>query len=254
MKILKIMLPIFFFSLFAFDCYLIYGYSDKIKYKNVYVGFLLLLSILLFILLYNKIAKVRMIDITFPSLNYIIIAICLTPIAILLLNTLCFLIFANTQNGFVPAITEMNEKTQIAELFFSILLVPICEEFVFRGIMLSIYHSKMGILYAIIISSILFGFSHGVTIEFKVYATIIAFILSICFIIAQNISYPIILHISYNLIIAIFDYVSEIRPDMFQQDINTKLIRANSTAWISCVFLALISIVPIYKRIMKLKR
>lgn len=88
------------------------------------------------------------------------------------------------------------------QILKSVILAPILEELVFRGIMMKIYfnNSKFGL--DILISSILFGFAHAFnnpleTVPYIIFGIGLAFTYRIC---GKQLQYPILIHIINNSI------------------------------------------------------
>ena len=89
-----------------------------------------------------------------------------------------------------------------------VLLTPLSEEFIFRGIILNRFNKRLPLIIAIILSSLIFGFMHGST------GLISAFIFGVCmcivYIKTQNIFVSISIHFLNNLSGMLFDTVSNL--------------------------------------------
>lgn len=96
----------------------------------------------------------------------------------------------------------MPETSYILSLF-SIIIAPISEEFLYRGIILN-QLKESGYLFSIVISSIYFGVMHGIGF---LHAFIIGLILGFAFILTGNIIWPIIIHFICNLTTDLIGYL-----------------------------------------------
>lgn len=96
----------------------------------------------------------------------------------------------------------MPETSYILSLF-SIIIAPISEEFLYRGIILN-QLKESGYIFSIVISSIYFGVMHGIGF---LHAFIIGLVLGFAFISTGNIIWPIIIHFIYNLIVDLTGYL-----------------------------------------------
>lgn len=102
---------------------------------------------------------------------------------------------------FVPDIANelVNSSSNLMYIVvYTVILVPIAEELVFRGVILNRLNNKVNFIYAIIISSILFSLVHG----FGRLTPTFFFGLCMCIIYLKtnNIIIPIIIHVLNNAI------------------------------------------------------
>lgn len=83
-------------------------------------------------------------------------------------------------------------------IVYTVILVPIAEELIFRGVILNRLNNKVNVLYAIIISSVLFSLVHG----FGRLTPTFFFGLCMCVIYLKtnNITIPIIIHMLNNAV------------------------------------------------------
>lgn len=95
-------------------------------------------------------------------------------------------------------------ETAVFLSIFAILIAPIIEEILYRGIFLN-YLKGVGSLFSLIISSIYFGVNHGIGF---LHAFIIGLILGLCYILTGNIGWSIILHFLHNLSMPLVEYLS----------------------------------------------
>lgn len=94
-------------------------------------------------------------------------------------------------------------KTTLFLSIFGILVAPICEEILYRGIILN-QLKGIGYLFSIIISSIYFGVMHGIGF---LHAFIIGLILGVVYVLTGNIRWSVIIHFIYNLITDLIGYL-----------------------------------------------
>ncbi len=90
-------------------------------------------------------------------------------------------------------------------IFLAAIAAPVMEEFVFRGFLLNRLSIKYGLLRALVVSSLLFGFLH---VESFVGATIFALAMSLLYLHSRNLALPILIHIANNLVAIGFNHYS----------------------------------------------
>lgn len=96
-----------------------------------------------------------------------------------------------------------NALEWIALFVFVCILPAVCEEFVFRGIIINEYY-KCGEIWAIIISSLLFAFVHLSFTAFPIYF-LAGILLGILAFMTKSVIYPLIAHFLYNVFTLIFE-------------------------------------------------
>ena len=106
----------------------------------------------------------------------------------------------------VDAITTPSFEGPILLLLLCVgILVPFAEEIIFRhGIHSIIARSNLTAAY--IISSLVFGFAHGNLIQF-LYTALLGFAMALLFTNTDNIWYPFIMHISFNSLTVLSDWI-----------------------------------------------
>lgn len=82
------------------------------------------------------------------------------------------------------------------------IMYPIIEELLFRGVFFRLLRKKLTFVWAMIISSIIFGLYHGNLVQF-VYAGIIGLLLAYFYEKYDSILVPIVSHMAMNLIVLI---------------------------------------------------
>jgi membrane protease YdiL (CAAX protease family) len=78
-----------------------------------------------------------------------------------------------------------------------VIIAPIAEEFIFRGLLLTRWSSKWGVKRAVLITSILFGMLHGPTM---VSIAFVGFVYALIYIKTRSLIIPILLHAVSNLV------------------------------------------------------
>ncbi|WP_391122474.1 CPBP family intramembrane glutamic endopeptidase [Psychrobacillus sp. L3] len=122
----------------------------------------------------------------------------------LLLTALFIVIIPETTTGFEGVLSSQKLKIWlfIFKLITLVFIGPVCEEIIFRGYLLGRLNAKFGIKKGIILSSIIFGVLH---LENAFGITIFAIILSVLYIKTRSLIVPIIVHMSFNTIVAVRD-------------------------------------------------
>lgn len=100
--------------------------------------------------------------------------------------------------------SEINSIFFIINSLFSIIIAPIIEEFMYRGVLLHRLNLKFGIIKSITIVSILFGVVH----ISELCSIIFSCVLCVIYIRTKSIIVPIVYHASYNLIVMLLDLIT----------------------------------------------
>lgn len=106
-----------------------------------------------------------------------------------------------TESKVLPA-DNLNSLLKILSIITIILIAPICEEIIFRGVLLGRLTVKYNLKIGILSSSVMFGILHTDFISF----TLFGILLSLLFIKSNSLIAPIIVHITFNTISVILDY------------------------------------------------
>lgn len=109
-----------------------------------------------------------------------------------------------------------NANNIVLTLFIAIILIPIFEEILFRGLIFNDLRSKYNIVVAVLIQGLIFGVMHGNIIQ-GIYTVILGVILSMIYIWTDSIYVCIIGHTTYNLLGTL------VVPNIFES-INEKII------------------------------
>lgn len=105
-----------------------------------------------------------------------------------------------------------NKELQWVSFLSVVIVAPICEEMMFRGLI----YTRMRVLlkprYTILISGFLFGFFHGNALQF-IYAFLLGLLLAYVMELYRNIWAPIMVHAAANLISWFITYIVQIPSD-----------------------------------------
>jgi membrane protease YdiL (CAAX protease family) len=127
-----------------------------------------------------------------------------------------------------------------------VLIAPVCEEIIFRGLIFNRLKTKFNFTFSIIISSIIFGLLHS--IDF-IGATIFAISMTFIYLKTKKLIIPILLHSFYNTICLLFSYID--KSDDPLPTMN-ELLNVNSIILSSGVFLiSILVLLFIFKSIHK---
>ena len=118
--------------------------------------------------------------------------IILAVILAMILNTLLYLIKIKLN-------VDMEFNTNIFVLINTVIIGPILEEYLFRGIVYNKYLKLYGQKKALYITTIIFAIMHGNILSI-IYTFIMGFIINKIYIKEKNIKAPILYHITINLI------------------------------------------------------
>lgn len=104
---------------------------------------------------------------------------------------------------FFPSYGEVNSKilsqsNLIINIICTVLLIPVCEEIMFRGIIFNFFKKNYSLTTSIILQSLIFGISHGNVLQ-GMYTFIGGILLSLIYLYCDSIVGSILLHIVFNL-------------------------------------------------------
>ncbi|NCB48122.1 MAG: CPBP family intramembrane metalloprotease [Clostridia bacterium] len=183
--------------------------NDLISTIFVQVGLMFFMSIFIFSFLRKQKAKITLEEFGFKKLSLLPIIICfLIGILCYVLNTFVASFFSNIISflGYEksPSFSVLSSSTDYSIVAFllqvlSISILPaICEEVAHRGLLLRGL-STLGLMQALIISSILFGLMHLNVNQFF-FATVLGFMIGLTAVISKNIFPAIIIHFTNNFL------------------------------------------------------
>ena len=91
----------------------------------------------------------------------------------------------------------LGEGNIVLEMIGVVIVTPIVEELVFRGVAYRLMRKRMGAALSVILSAVFFGLAHGNVLSF-VYTTALGLLLAVSFEAHGSIFVPIIIHASFN--------------------------------------------------------
>lgn len=156
-----------------------------------------------------------------------------------------FWFFLYTLNSFFPPLVDFlleatlmpeNKGFLAIEIITIVILAPIVEEFIFRGVILHRLIRKTSVWGGILISSLVFGFLHADFIG----AFLFGIITSLLFLRTGNLMIPILMHMINNTIAVVLMYVAPTWPDWLsileKSDITAKAFPNIIVLIISSIF------------------
>ncbi|BBE31917.1 CAAX amino protease [Tepiditoga spiralis] len=111
-------------------------------------------------------------------------------------------------NKVEPNILNSGLLNLIYTIAQSLIISPILEEFIFRGIMINRFSLKWNVKKAVIISSIIFGLIHVNKINI-ITATIYGLIIGIVYVNTKSLKLPMLIHFFVNFITLIIDFIPD---------------------------------------------
>ena len=95
--------------------------------------------------------------------------------------------------------TISSSTDSIFSLISIIVLIPICEEIVFRGVIFGYLKKRYNLIVSLIIQALAFGFMHGNIVQ-GIYTFILGLVLGIIYIYTNSLYGSMLMHIIYNLL------------------------------------------------------
>lgn len=110
------------------------------------------------------------------------------------------------------AMTSLGEDSFIVILLSSV-LAPVCEECIFRGIVLPVFSRKFGYVFSVFISSFVFGLFHG-TLLHIIIAPLLGLFCAYAYYLTGNIVSSILVHSGYNTLLMVLASMNATLPVM----------------------------------------
>ena len=210
----------------------IFNFPEQIDYLRIIVGVIFAISIFLYgsKLYVEKIMKLKLSDLRvkfkWPDPFWVIVSV-LVPFSIVMFYY---------STGKAEAIIDQSDLYSTRRFFIHLIFVSgltagIVEEVFFRGILMGFLEKKYGLVYAIIIPSLLFGaphlinidtFSIQIIIQVTVFITFYGMVVSLLIYYTNNIWNNISLHISWNIITGIIIKQGEFIDSNFVLQLKSK--------------------------------
>ena len=172
------------------------------------------------------------------TLGYYIPAILISVAASIALNNLIVIgNFASYSSGYTETMSAFYSANFLLQIVVLALIIPICEELVFRGLVFNRLKEDGSVIGAIIYSSLIFGLLHGNMVQI-VYGSLLGLLLAWLYQQMGSIWAPILAHIFMNLVSVLatkFDFYGSLAKDIRYIGGATILLAAFG----SCMYLAL---------------
>lgn len=128
--------------------------------------------------------------------NIIYIALLGIGLSVLLLN------LAGILTKFVPSYMDTQDQIKTAsnsilQLLITIILIPICEEILFRRVMFGYLKEHNNIVFAVILQALVFGLAHGNLVQ-GIYTFVLGIVLALVYMYCNSLWGCITLHIVFN--------------------------------------------------------
>lgn len=89
-------------------------------------------------------------------------------------------------------------------------IVPLCEEFLFRGMIMGQMRKIMPVGFAVLVQAVVFGLMHGITLHIG-YALICGFVLGLVYMFCDNFWMPVLIHSVFNFLGSSFPNILELK-------------------------------------------
>ena len=129
-------------------------------------------------------------------------------------------------------------SNSISQLFIIIILIPICEEIIFRRVIFGYLKENYNIVCAVIIQALVFGIAHGNIVQ-GTYTFILGIALALAYIYCNSLWGSITLHITFNLMGLL------IIPKLV--DMNPSLVYVLLIIGIACLVVSLFKLMKKYE-------
>lgn len=130
--------------------------------------------------------------------NYWMIIVISIATAIGLNNILLWINLSQYSEAYQETAQRLYSPTLVEQILTTGILIPIIEEILFRGLVFGLIRKRLSFVWAMSISSVLFGVYHGNLVQF-VYATICGILLTYFYEKFGSVAAPILAHMMMNL-------------------------------------------------------
>ncbi|MBO4579015.1 MAG: CPBP family intramembrane metalloprotease [Clostridiales bacterium] len=101
-------------------------------------------------------------------------------------------------------------------------LVPLCEEFLFRGIIMGQMRKIMPVGFAVLVQAIVFGLMHGLTLHIG-YALICGIVMGLVYMFCDNFWMPVLIHSIFNFLGSSFSNILNLKQLGVPSDIRANI-------------------------------
>ncbi len=172
------------------------------------------------------------------SLVYYIPAILISLAASIALNNLIIIgNFANYSSSYTETMSAFYSANIVVQIVVLGIIIPVCEEFVFRGLVFNRLKEESSVMGAIIYSSLIFGVLHGNMVQI-IYGCLLGLLLAWIYQQMGSIWAPILAHVFMNLVSVFatkFNFYEALAKDIRFIGVATVICAAFG----SCMFLIL---------------
>ncbi len=205
-RVIQILYPLFVYYIFYNVLYSVFSYIFQEKMGQLFCLMLSgMITIIPIYLIYRKVPKLIPDSINKKS-TYVLYAlgvICVVFIAISLNVIITHLGIVENSDGFQSASKKLTDGTLIIKILSNVMIIPILEELLYRGIIAGQVCLWYGWIAATIFSSFCFGISHFNIVQF-LYALIVGIALGTLYCKTKRLSLCILAHGITNLIVILF--------------------------------------------------
>ena len=140
------------------------------------------------------------------AMTHVVVLIVSSVVLSLSINYIVNIIFDSYSEGYTSTEKILFSGALFMRLFVLGIIVPVCEEYIFRGIVFKRLTIQVKPIAAVLISAILFGLYHGNMLQ-GVYATLMGIILGLLYEKYRNLLAPIIVHAVANMTVIVFESI-----------------------------------------------
>lgn len=98
----------------------------------------------------------------------------------------------------------------IGDLAIIAVLAGLCEEILFRGVLQTALVGLVGVVGAILLTNVVFGIAHMLSIAYAVYAAVIGIVMGVLLLVTGNVFVPVVAHATFDFVA--LAYLIHLRP------------------------------------------
>lgn len=244
MRVLKFFLPLLVLALLCL-CN-VFTYAGKwgdptdatILAKDVAVcAFLVLLYRFVFV----RVFSIQEYTARLPGVRTALGWLCVLPLYILVEHFLSyFLVYWDIPAEMLPM--ESTLDVSHMDILQALLAAPVLEESCFRIMMITPFHSKKGKVYAVIVSSLLFGWIHGIEIERRLSCVMAGLFLAAILLVSKNLVMPILVHSATNSLFTVCGLIGIRFANLLFIWPGGHLLGATWPVWVACILLCAVGV------------
>ena len=198
-------------------------------------------SIVIFLVIYQTVyvsfMGAKRYSFNFPPLKLVVATAMIMPFLFLTVQYFSFL-FVQLKGGSFEIDAEV--ESRLVPLLFgtleAVFFAPVLEELSMRVMMISQAQTRKGIVFAVIVSTLLFSILH---LDHFISHLLTGGLYALALITTKNIWCPILCHALYNLSISCLGIIQYCNPSLIETDVATGIVRANGMVVIAFAILFL---------------